>query len=219
MKILLLEDDTLLSEVITEQLEYYHYQITPAFTGSEAEEIFYKEQFDLLLLDVNVPGISGFEFLEEIRQLGKHTPAIFITSMNTPADLLKGFEIGANDYLKKPFDMVELIARIENIKRHFHINTEETYQLTSNIHYNHATHLLLVDSHEERLSNKEAEILHYLIQHQGKVITQEELSLNVWSYEEQPTAATIRSYIKKLRKILGSTTIETIRGVGYRLNT
>lgn len=219
MKILLLEDDTLLSEVITEQLEYYKYDVTPTYTGLEAEELFYKEPFDLLLLDVNVPGISGFDFLQEIRQLGKKTPAIFITSMNTPTDVLNGFEIGANDYLKKPFDMVELIARIENIKRHFHINTEETYQLTSNIQYNHATHLLSVDNHEERLSNKEAEILHFLIQHQGRVIPQEELSLNVWSYEDQPTAATIRSYIKKLRKILGSTTIETIRGVGYRLNT
>lgn len=219
MKILLLEDDLLLSEIIAEQLIYYHYEVVLVYTGLEAEERYYKERFDLLLLDVNVPELSGFEFLKGLRQLGQKIPTIFITSLNTPSDVLKGFEIGANDYLKKPFDMVELVARIENLKRHFNIDADKCYQITPDIVYDSTTYTLTVGEKEERLSKREAAILLYLIQHRSEVVEQEELSLNLWSYEEQPTPATIRSYIKNLRKLLGNDAIENIRGVGYRLNT
>jgi len=218
MKILLLEDDMLLSEVITEQLEYYQYEVHATYTGIEAEDLFYKNQFDLLLLDVNVPGVNGFDFLKELRHLGNKTPAIFITSLNTPADVLQGFEIGANHYLKKPFDMLELIARIENIKRHFHIDEKEKYQLTDTITFDVLNHTLMTLNKEYKLSKKEAEILHYFVQHKNKVISHEDLSSNLWSYEESPSSATIRSYIKSLRKFLGKEHIKNIRGVGYRFN-
>lgn len=218
MKILLLEDDMLLSEVITEQLKYYKYDVSSTYTGLEAEELFYRDQFDLLLLDVNVPGISGFNFLKDLRRLGNKTPAIFITSLNTPADVLKGFEIGANDYLKKPFDMLELIARIENIKRHFHIDEKQKYHLSDTVTFDALNHTLMILEKEHKLSKKEVEILHYFVQHKNNVVSHEDLSTNLWSYEESPSPATIRSYIKSLRKMLGKEYIENIRGVGYRFN-
>ena len=121
MKILLLEDDLILSEVIIEHLEYYNYQVISVFNGLEAEELIYREKFDLLLLDVNVPFLNGFELLKELRASNNKTPVIFITSMNTPQNVEEGFSLGANDYLKKPFEMIELKARIENIRRHFNI--------------------------------------------------------------------------------------------------
>ena len=218
MKILLLEDDMLLSEVITEQLKYYKYDVSSTYTGLEAEDLFYRDQFDLLLLDVNVPGVSGFNFLKDLRHLGNKTPAIFITSLNTPADVLKGFEIGANDYLKKPFDMLELIARIENIKRHFHIDEKQKYHLSDTVTFDALNHTLMILEKEHKLSKKEVEILHYFVQHKNNVVSHEDLSTNLWSYEESPSPATIRSYIKSLRKILGKEYIENIRGVGYRFS-
>ena len=117
MKILLLEDDLMLSEVIVEHLEEYGYKVTALYDGIAAEDLLFEEKFDLLLLDVNVPLLNGFELLKNLRESGNNTPAIFITSMNTPQDVLEGFELGANDYLKKPFEMIELKARIDNIKR------------------------------------------------------------------------------------------------------
>ncbi len=114
--------------------------------------------------------------------------------------------------------MVELIARIENIKRHFHIDIVEQYELSQSISYDVSSHTLTVAKEEHKLSKKEAEILHYFIQHKSEVISQEDLIINLWSYEEAPTSATIRSYIKNLRKLLGSEAIENIRGVGYRFN-
>jgi len=218
MKILLLEDDPLLSEIIVEHLEYYNYTVIPIFNGIEAENILFKEQFDLLLLDVNVPTISGFELLKNLRQAGNETPAIFITSMNSSKDVLEGFELGANDYLKKPFEMIELKARIDNIKRHFKIDDSSLIEISNDIFYNCSKHILHINKSQLTLSKKEGEFLSYLLHNRQRLISSNELINNIWAYDSAPTSATIRSYIKKIRQLLGEESIQTIRGIGYVFN-
>ncbi len=218
MKILLLEDDLMLSEVIVEQLEEYGYRVKAIYDGLEAEEILFEEKFDLLLLDVNVPNLNGFELLKEVRNSGNVTPAIFITSMNQSQDVVEGFKLGANDYLKKPFEMVELQARIENIKRQFKIDNMEIIEIYEGVSYDPSRSLLKVDSKEVILSKKEGEFLSYFLHHRGEVVSSDELFVNLWSYDTSPSSSTLRTYIKMLRKHLGEESISTIRGVGYLFN-
>ena len=218
MKILLLEDDIILSEIIVEHLEYYGYEVTSIYNGIDAETILFREKFDLLLLDVNVPMLNGFELLKSLREVENYTPAIFITSMNSSADVAEGFEIGADDYLKKPFEMVELKARIENIKRHFNIDTEQVLVIKDDIRYEFERYLLHIGTKEVKLSKKEGEFLAYFLHNRTEVISSDELMSNVWSYDTAPSSSTLRTYIKNIRKLLGEDSITTIRGVGYVFN-
>lgn len=216
MKILLLEDDLMLSEVIVEHLE--DYEVKAVYDGVEAEDVLYEERFDLLLLDVNVPLLNGFELLKNLRESGNNTPAIFITSMNTSKDVLEGFELGANDYLKKPFEMIELKARIDNIKRQFKIDESDVFKISNECTYDFSRYLLEVKGEKIKISKKEGEFLAYFLKHRGKVISSDELMVNVWSYDTAPSSATLRTYIKTLRKHLGEGCIATLRGVGYVFN-
>ena len=218
MKILLLEDDLLLSEVVVEHLEFDNHTVTAVYNGIEAEELLFAEKFDLLLLDVNVPSLNGFELLRELREAGNMTPAIFITSMSTPENVSEGFALGANDYLKKPFEMLELKARMENIKRHFKIDDTRCISIHNDIRYDFTLYTLYLKNKKVKLSKKEGDFLTYLLHNRGKVISSEELMVNVWSYDLAPSSATIRTYIKNLRQLLGEEMITTIRGVGYVFN-
>jgi DNA-binding response OmpR family regulator len=215
MKILLLEDDLLLSEVITEHLEESSHSVIQAYTGIEAENLIFEKKFDLLLFDVNVPLLDGFELLKEIREAGNKTPTIFITSMNTSENVSEGFELGADDYLKKPFEMIELKARIDNIKRHFKIEDSAIIEMADGLYYDSSKYLLSVKGEERTLSKKDGEFLLYLLQRRGEVVSTKELMVNVWSYDNSPTEATIRTYVKKLRKLIGEGKITTVWGVGY----
>ena len=207
-----------MSEIIVEHLEYYGYEVTSIYNGIDAETILFREKFDLLLLDVNVPMLNGFELLKSLREVENYTPAIFITSMNSSADVAEGFEIGADDYLKKPFEMVELKARIENIKRHFNIDTEQVLVIKDDIRYEFERYILHIGNKEVKLSKKEGEFLAYFLHNRTEVISSDELMSNVWSYDTAPSSATLRTYIKNIRKLLGEDSITTIRGVGYVFN-
>ena len=218
MKILLLEDDLMLSEVIVEHLEDYGYVVIAVYDGVEAEDCLFKEKFDLLLLDVNVPLLNGFELLKNLRASGNVTPAIFITSMNASTDVSEGFELGANDYLKKPFEMIELKARIENIKRQFKIDASNVLAISTQVTYDIGKNILKIEEKELKLSRKEGEILAYFLQHKGELLSSENLMVNIWSYDTAPSSATLRTYIKTLRKHLGEESISTIRGMGYVFN-
>ncbi|HIP51280.1 MAG TPA: response regulator transcription factor [Campylobacterales bacterium] len=218
MKIFLLEDDLMLSEVIVEHLEDYDHKVTTLYDGVAAEDLLFEEKFDLLLLDVNVPLLSGFELLKNLRKSGNNTPAIFITSMNTSQDVLEGFELGANDYLKKPFEMIELKARIDYIKRQFKIDETDVFEISDKLSYDFSRYILKRENKELKLSKKEGEFLAYFLQHRGEVLSADELMVNVWSYDTAPSSATLRTYIKTLRKHLGEGSISTIRGVGYVFN-
>lgn len=218
MKILLLEDDLILNEIIEEFLCNLGYEVMCVFDGHEAHELVYETLFDLLILDVNVPNMTGFEFLKELRNNKIHTPAIFITSLNAMSDVQEGFDSGADDYIKKPFELKELELRINNIKKHFHIQQDEI-TIEESLSFHPKEQILVHHGIKTQLPTKEAKILHYFISNANSTISYEELISNIWNYEETPTTSTIRTYIKNLRKLLGEHYIETIKGVGYRFNS
>lgn len=219
MKIFLMEDDLLVNEIIEEHLTEQGHDIKISFNGNTAEEILYSEVFDLLLLDVNVPNIDGFKLLKELREREIFTPAIFITSLTMMDDIEKGFDSGCDDYLKKPFELKELDLRINNIKRLFKINNDKILTISKDITIDKENLLVKVNEKEVHISSKELNVLEYLMKHQNTPVSIDELTSNIWSYENTPLATTIRTYIKNLRKALGEEYITNIRGVGYRFNS
>ncbi|BAK72027.1 response regulator transcription factor [Arcobacter sp. L] len=218
MKILLLEDDLILNEIIEEYLISQNNEVISTFDGNEAEDYLYSQTFDLLLLDVNVPELNGFELLRNLRAQNIKTPAIFITSLNMADDMQKGFDSGCDDYIKKPFELKELDIRINNIKRLFNITPTNIIILEKDLLLDTQNLYILKEDKKIHIAKKESEVLQYLINNSIKTVSIDELSMNIWAYEETPNASTIRTYIKNLRKILGEEQILNIRGVGYRFN-
>lgn len=217
MKILLLEDDLILNEIIEEFLQSLGYEVTTSYDGMQASEIIYDDHFDLLILDVNVPNMTGFEFLESLRKNNITTPAIFTTSLDSLEDVEEGFNAGADDYIKKPFELKELEIRINNIKRLHHME-DNNLIIGPNITFNTKLNYIENSSIKTKLPLKEAQILKYLFDNSNRCVSQDELSSNIWTYDDSPTSSTIRTYIKNIRKIIGDEYIETLKGVGYRFN-
>jgi len=216
MKILLLEDDLILNEILQEHLISQNYTVITTFSANKAQEYLYSQTFDLLLLDVNVPQLNGFELLKELRSLNIKTPAIFITSLSMVEDMQKGFQSGCDDYIRKPFDLKELDLRINNIKRLFNIDLKIT--IDKDICLDLQNHTILKADKVFTLAKKESEVLQYLLTNSSKVVSIDEIISNIYSYEDSVEASTIRTYIKNLRKILGEDKILNTRGVGYRFN-
>ena len=219
MKILLLEDDIILSEIIEEFLISLDYEVICSYDGLNASELIYEQSFDLMLLDVEVPSLDGFEFLKTIREQNINTPAIFITSLNTSKDLQKGFDVGCDDYIKKPFELTELQARISNIKRLYKIDSDVVFEFCDTISYNFSKQIVIYEDTQISLAQKELKILEYFIKNKNEVVSAEELMINIWGYEESPTNATIRTYIKNIRKAIGEEFIVTLKSIGYKLET
>lgn len=218
MKVLLLEDDELLNEIIEEYLISLNYSVVTIYDGQEALERIYEESFQLLILDVNVPSLTGFNLLRTLKENKIDIPTIFITSLHTARDVEDGFNAGADDYIKKPFQLSELKVRLNNIKRLRNIDASGIVKINENIEYNYDSKLLTVIENIYTLSKIESKILEFFIKNNNKAISIEEISLNNWVYDEMPTATTIRTYIKNLRKKLGKDMITTIKGIGYKLN-
>ena len=219
MKVLLLEDDELLNEIIEEYLISLNYSVVSIFDGQEALERIYEESFQLLILDVNVPSLNGFDLLKSLRQQKIDIPTIFITSLHTARDVEDGFNAGADDYIKKPFQLSELKVRLSNIKRLRNIDVSGIITINKEIIYDYDIKLLSVKDNRYTLSKIESKVLEFFIKNKNKAVSIEEISLNNWVYDEMPTATTIRTYIKNLRKMIGKDMITTIKGVGYKLNT
>ena len=218
MKILLLEDDVILNEIIEEFLLSLNYEVITAFDGNIAEELIYEESFDLLLFDVNIPNITGFELLKNIRQNNINIPIIFITSRHTADDVKIGFNSGCDDYIKKPFELSELQLRIENIKRLRQIDNHGQIKIDNDTFYNYEKKVIIRNNEEFNLSKIESKILEYFLKNKNKNISIDEISVNNWLYDEMPESTTIRTYIKNLRKKLNDETITTLKGIGYRFN-
>lgn len=218
MKILLLEDDTLLHEIIEEFLDSLGYEVVSLYDGQEALETIYENSFDLLILDVNVPSLSGFDLLKSLKENCIDIPSIFITSLHTAQDMENGFKAGADDYIKKPFHLSELELRINNIKRLRQIDNSGIIKLSEDVSYNHDSKFIKVLDISTHLSKTESKVFEYLLKNKNKTVSIEEISLNNWVYDEAPTPTTIRTYIKNLRKILGKDRITTIKAIGYKLD-
>lgn len=219
MKILLLEDDLLLNEIIEEHLEEKGYEVDCAYDGNEALELIYSKNYDILLFDVNVPSLNGFELLKHLRDENINTATIFITSANLLEDVEEGFKTGCDDYIKKPFELKELDLRIKNVCRLHNISPNKLLKISEDIKLDVNNLEIIKDNEKIHIRQKECDVLLYLMKRKNVAVSVDELSMNVWAYEDNPSPATIRTYIKNLRKILNEDLISNIRGVGYRFNS
>lgn len=216
-KILLLEDDMALHETIKDFLESLEYEVMSAYEGLDAKTKAYEHNFDLLLLDVNVPNLDGFKLLEEIREYENNTPAIFITSLNTIIDLEIGYQSGCDDYIKKPFALKELQLRVETlVKREFYHEKSDRVHLGSNINFDTKTDTLLVDDIPVILANKEIQLLKLFLQHQNELVSHEMIENTLWEYDEVISSSSVRTYIKNLRASIGKEKIVSIKKSGYK---
>lgn len=216
-KILLLEDDANLNETITEFLEEANYDVTSTYDGYEAQDELYESKFDLLLLDVNTPGIDGFTLLKEARENGVVAPSIFITSLDGVDDLERGFQSGCDDYIRKPFVLKELAIRVETLlRRGFFHEAKELIDLGDNIEYNTKSNELLVDGVAETLGNKESALFKLFMKQQDEVLSHDRIYKELWDYDEDPSDTALRTYIKNIRKIIGKERIVSIKKQGYK---
>lgn len=222
--VLLAEDEIALAKIIKDSLESRkELQITIATNGNEALELYHKLKPDILVLDVMMPQMDGFTVAKMIRQTDNRTPILFLTARSLVDDLVTGFHLGGNDYLKKPFDMEELIVRILallnrpiDIQEEKHPDIFTIGQYTFN--YPHQT--LQISDQTETLSHRESEILRMLCQHANDVMHRKPVLLELWGDDSFFNARSMDVFITKLRKKLKadpSVQIVNIRGIGYKL--
>jgi DNA-binding response OmpR family regulator len=217
--ILLLEDDEILSETITEYLQEQGFEIEAVYNGQEALERAYEKSFDLYLLDVNVAVVNGFEFLKLQREKNDQTPAIFITSLNDIDSFEEGFKSGGDDYIRKPFELKELLLRIKSLlKRGYFHSKNELVKIDDDIFFDTDSLELIIKNKPQNLSQKELKLLKLLLNHPNTTLSHEQITSHLWSYEETPSETSLRTYIKNLRHLIGKERIVSIKRVGYRYN-
>ncbi len=224
-KILYMEDEGFLGKIVKESLESRGYEIFMEEDGAKAISLFKECSPDICVLDVMLPNKDGFAIADEIRKADSKTPIIFLTAKSQTHDLVKGFQLGGNDYIRKPFSMEELIARVENALRTGRDNTnpEKKENITiGNFNFNIARQVLYSDKEEKKLSYKESELLKLLHQNCNELIDRRDILNLLWGNDNFFNSRNLDVYITKLRGYLKSdpnVEILTIKGVGYRFVT
>lgn len=217
MKILLLEDEYSLRKSVKELLEDCSYTVYDFANGKEAYETILNSSFDLLILDVNVPELNGFELLEKLNKKGVIVPTIFMTSLTEIDNLERAYEGGCCDYIKKPFDLNELRLRVATALRTSVMHTGCTLvPLKSGYVYDSKNFKLIKNDEEVQLSKTEKMILELFIKNKNQVVTPEMITQYVW--EDYVDPANVRVQINNLRKKLDKDLIVNIRGLGYKLD-
>ena len=214
--LLLLEDDIQLSDTVKQFLEFKGYEVYCAYDGLEAQTIVYEKHIDLMLLDVKVPHLNGFEFLKKVRSEGKDIPAIFITSLNSVEDVEEGFSSGCDDYIRKPFALKELLVRVESLLKRSFGTYDEKIDLGEGLLFD--TKEMILTQHNNRipLKTKELKLLTLFLQNINELLSYEKINETLWEYDEEPSSGSLRTYIKTLRSAIGKERIETIKNIGYR---
>ena len=223
IKVLLAEDDLVLGYVIKDNLEIGGYDVTLCPDGDEALQQFQKQDFDICLLDVMMPSKDGFTVAKKIRGKSDVVPILFITSKALEEDKIKGFQSGADDYIVKPFNMQELILRMEVfLRRTRKFHSEETVNFqVGKLRFSFTDLKIYVDDQTINLTQKEADLLLFLCKHPNKILKREEVLLNVWGKDDYFLGRSMDVFITKLRKHFKadpSIVLETIHGIGFRFN-
>lgn len=219
-RILLLEDDFVLSEILLEFLEEQGYSVQLYDNAKDAINAVYEQYFDLWILDVKVPFGNGFDMLKELRESGKDTPAIFITSLDRIDDVQNGYKAGCDDYLKKPFELLELKYRIDTLLKRSFSHTQQDYiTLPNGFKFGILTQLLYDSTGAIiPLTQKEILLLSLLLQHKGQYVSQDIIFETLWEFNQEPSEMSLRAYVKNLRKLFGKESIMNQRGYGYCYN-
>ena len=220
-KILFVEDEEDLTLIVADTLRGQGYEVVIAVDGEDGLEKFKTEAADIVVADVMMPKMDGFTMAKQIRKLSPTVPLLFLTAKSTIDDVEQGFEIGANDYLKKPFELRELIVRIKALLRRYGENRTEDIRFAIGAYtFNVTTQTLSFGDKETELSHFEAKILERLATNIGKTVDASELMIAVWQRDEQSNRNSLHGYIHKLRRALRhDPTISIInqRGFGYML--
>jgi len=221
MEILVIEDDHPLRKIISTILEEELYQVNQADNGEDGYLMALSKEFDLLIIDVMLPKMDGFSLIKKLRSKGNRTPSLILTAKDRVEDKVHGLDLGADDYLVKPFDTQELLARVRSLLRRsgkLGMEGKLSYGpllLDMNIHEG------IIDQVPLKLTNKEYELLAYFIQNKEQIITREQIFQKVWGIESDTTDAIVDLYIHYLRKKFTpfgyDHLIQTVRGVGYML--
>ncbi len=222
IKVLYVEDEMFLGKIVKESLETRDFDVVMEDDGAKVVSLFQKEQPDICILDVMLPNKSGFEIAAEIRKLNDDIPVIFLTAKTQTEDVVQGFKLGGNDYIRKPFSMEELIVRIENVLRVRKGSISELPQESialGKYQYNLNRQVLQNGSEERKLSYRESELLKYLWLNKEKVIDRRDILNLLWGNDSFFNSRNLDVYITKLRNCLKddpSLEIITIKGIGYR---
>jgi len=213
MKILLLEDEYSLRISVQEFLEDIGHEVDGYTDGNDAHDAIYDKSYDILLLDVNVPGMSGFDLLQNLRKEEKKIPTIFLTSLVEIEALQEGYRRGCCDYIRKPFDLVELELRIEQAYASFYLDDSKQVQLGCDVSYDMTKSKLTREGEEIVLRKTEKELLEVLIKNKNSIVSTEMFQDQVWGEYVEP--ATIRVQLNNLRQKLPENLIQNRRGLGY----
>jgi len=213
MKVLLLEDEYALRISIEEFLEDIGYEVDGYSSGDDAYEAIYENTYAILLLDVNVPGMNGFELLGTLRKDGNKTPAIFMTSMTDIRDLQEGYKKGCCDYIRKPFNLDELQLRMMQVCKNVLHEDEESLTLAEGLRYDLKQFTLTYNDKQVSLSRTEKDILNMLLNHYNQIVSIGMFQDEIWGEYIDP--ANVRVQINNLRKKLPKDVIQNRRGLGY----
>ena len=220
MRILLAEDEKDLNNIITKTLTKNGYSVDSCLNGTDALYYLENTEYDVAILDIMMPGLTGMEILSRLRKQGNTIPVLFLTARDAVSDKVAGLDAGANDYLTKPFAFDELLARIRVLLRTPSQPTSAVYTI-SNLTVDITSHRVFRDDTEIQLSSKEFSILEYMIRNKGIVLSRDKIEQHIWNYDYEGGSNVVDVYIRYLRKKIDSSftpkLIHTVRGAGYVL--
>lgn len=214
MRLLLVEDDELLGDGLKTGLTQNGYTVDWFRDGVSAVQAVKSESFDIVVLDLGLPKMSGLEVLKEIRSGGFVVPVLILTAMDAIEERVKGLDSGADDYMTKPFDLVELCARLRALQRRS-LNRAEALIIYGDIVLDPAAHTVTKQGEEISIPRREFALLQKLLENVGHVLSREQLTQSLYGWEEDVDSNALEVHIHNLRKKLGANFIRTIRGVGY----
>jgi len=210
------EDEVKLANPIKRALELQKYAVDVAYDGEAAADMAIGESYDLMVLDLMLPKIDGMEVCRRVRHEGVKTPILMLTAKGQISDKVEGLDVGADDYMVKPFSFEELFARVRALVRRS-VGNEEAVLKVKNLTLDPVTFKVMVDNKNVEVSSKEFAILEYLLRHKNQVITREKIVNHVWNYDADILPNTVEVHVKHLRGKIGNDIIKTVRGFGYEI--
>jgi len=220
MRILIVEDELDLQNILTKRLRAEYYSVDACDNGNDALEYIHLTPYDIIILDIMIPGVDGLQVLQMMRAENNNTPVLLLTAKDSIEDRVKGLDYGADDYLVKPFAFDELLARLRVLTRRQTGSTSNIFEI-DNLVLDSSKHEVKRGNKIIELSSKEYAILEYMIRNKGVVLTRDKIEQHVWNYDYEGGSNIIDVYIRYLRKKIDSPSetklIHTVRGAGYVL--
>ena len=218
MRVLLIEDDRPLSEALSRSLRTANYAVDCVYNGHTAIGALYDQQIDIVILDLGLPDMDGLQVLKALRQKNTSLPVLILTARDKVTDKISGLDAGADDYLPKPFEIEELLARLRVLERRLS-TTNLTTITVKNVTYDTVYHNLTVDNAQLHLPRRELMVLKALMENAGRIQSKQQLESKLYEWGEEIASNTIEVHISNLRKKMPADFIKTVRGVGYCIPT